>query len=422
MFNHNREFAFALTFSIVLLCLFLLPGNARGNGAAWSSGVASAPPRPLKQNDLLLIKEHVVFKDGDVEARFWVNNPTKKQIHVTMGFPLEYKSYVQDKARVQEYTKQLLDKFDVEVDGEDVEARLTNDMTNDYPIVINWEMDYPSQTVTEFAVSYPMHSSQGGSDNPGIGSDWSQSFRYITHTGAYWAGPIKEALFEYCDKGAPLLQRSPSGHEQYWSDGGNKETWASVNVSPSPYRLKDGCVIWERRDWTPTQDIAIENKGGYSHYRPESQEDIFDKWCGLSKDNEYKGKQFAALVKLAEIPLTKATYAKLIDESHQYLTGESERCNGDWCDPFYEYPQHLKTDYELILLRYLRNSIFAQHGYAFKDDQLKKCFANVQQKSPNLSTVEKANLEFIQSLETQIKITNKKAWTEVNKNLRNEQD
>ena len=418
MFNRNKELTFASTFFMVLLCLFLLHGNARGNGAAWSSGVASAPPRPLKQNDLLLIKEHVVFKNGEVEARFWVKNPTKNQIHVTMGFPLEYKSYVQDKAGMEEYTKQLLDKFDVKVNGEAVEARLTKDMTNDYPIVINWEMNYPPQKVTEFAVSYPMHSSRGGSDNPGIGSDWSESFRYITHTGSYWAGPIKEALFEYCDKGASVLQQNPSGHEQYWSDGGNKRIWASVNISPSPYRMKDGCVVWERKDWIPTQDIAIENKGGYSHYRPESQEEILDKWCGLSKDNDYKGKQFSTSVKLAEIPLTKSSYKKLIDESHQYLTGESERCNGDWCDPFYEYPQHLKTDYELILLRYLRNSIFAQHGYPFKDEQLKQCFVQTQTNGQTLNTVEKANVNFIQSLEKEVDKINKNAWAEVNKNLR----
>ena len=82
------------TLSIILFSAFL----AHADGLGLNPGAIGTTPGPLKCHDLILIKEKVVATKHDefkleVNADFWVSNPTDKDIEVMMGFPLTITGY-----------------------------------------------------------------------------------------------------------------------------------------------------------------------------------------------------------------------------------------------------------------------------------------------------------------------------------------
>lgn len=425
-------FIFGLVFVSFLVCF---SQETKANGAVWNPAPISGSPRPVKQDELILNKEHVFFKDDQVNANFWVFNPTKNSKSVTMGFPLEYREYMKQSQGLTEgiegYVKELLNNFKITVNGQVVPAQLTQNLKNDYPIVINWEMVFLAEKITEFTVQYPMRWANQSGDNPGIGSEWSRSFSYITHTGAYWAQPIKEAIFEYCDEGASFLMEYPSGEYEEWKNNGWSVEHESVGVNPKPTKLDwdTTCIKWEMKNWTPQKgkdDIGISIRGDGSDYtislscgengNDEFWTSVMKHWCGRCSKNDKK--QFSAQMKLDKVRLSSRKFEDLVKESYVYITGRNEESNGDWDDPFYEFPEHLATDYQLNLLKYLRNSIYARYGHEFKDNELANCFSNVKVIKGSLNEIEKENVKYIQTLEKQIGDKNQKAWLQVRKLLR----
>jgi len=137
-------------------------------------------------------------------------------------------------------------------------------------------------------------------------------------------------------------------------------------------------------------------------------------WCGVNK-NIQKG-HFAKQLNLDSKLFTEIEIEKLTKRSYVHITGTKEDCNGDWCDPFYDLPVHLKTDYQLLLLRYLRNSIIAKYGYQFKDENLQQCFSNISPAEGKLTDFEIENIKQIRKLESDIIEINNNTWQKIKGN------
>jgi hypothetical protein len=254
-------YVYSLLLFISILCSAM---PAFGNGAIWSPSSPSGVPRPIHDKDLLLVKEHVVmrFIEWDVNATFWIENPTKKDISVTMGFPIEYESYVDHSSEsLDEYASQLLGKFRITVNGNEIKARVTKNYEDDYPVLFNWEMIFPANETTQFNVSYPIYGGHSGGARDNANEE-KIFFSYVTHTGSYWAKPIGIATFEYCDPKSPLL-KEPSLKQVSLANNGRSKVTRSLSLSPRPFRVdkERNCIVWERKNWSPEagkDDIRIE--------------------------------------------------------------------------------------------------------------------------------------------------------------------
>ena len=80
------------------------------------------------------------------------------------------------------------------------------------------------------------------------------------------------------------------------------------------------------------------------------------------------------------------------------------------------YPEHILTDLQLLVLRYLRNYIFAVHGHDFKAKDLAECFKEIPVKD-NWTKREKENVKVIVKYEQKIKELNDKEWTAIKDSL-----
>lgn len=427
-FNTILRNAFTSLFSILLFTCI-----AHANGAAFNPGVASAPPRPVQQSDLYLNKEEVLFKDGKVSATFWVKNPSSTDISTGMGFPLEYKKNGRNR---NYYIEDLHKDFSVYVNGQLISAHLSNNLDGDYPVIILWDMIYPANQETIFKVEYPMLPMSSGFDDPGMGSSEEWRFEYITHTGAYWARPISSAVFKFCGRNQgifSLAQKYPKGSYEEWSEDGWDYENGSIKISPKPYKLDEAtqCIVWERNDWKPQKGkddiyVSVRHKSegykypwGYSNnwqgYNtdPENYHYVLmEHWCGGENNKNNKG-HLSQKVDLNTNSFSESEFIELTKKSYKYLNGTEEECNGDYCDPFYSLPTHLKTDYQLYLLRYFRNSIVAKYGYQFKDENLRNCFDNITPVDGQLTQTEIQTIEAIKKKELEINSINEFSWKKV---------
>lgn len=418
------------------ICLFSISSTfasaSHANGAAFNPGAASSPPRPVKQSDLYLNKEEVLFEQGKVSAIFWVINPTDEDIKIGMGFPLEYR---ENGRNYSSYIDDVYDRFSVYVNGVKAPAGLSKNLEGDYPIIILWDMTYQANAETVFKVEYPMLPKEESGDIPGVGSQDSWDFKYITHTGAYWARPIVKATFRFCDRDF-VVQATKHREGSYveWGNGGWSYEEGDFSISPKPYAVdsENSCIVWERSNWVPQKnvdDISVYIRKYSADYSiGVSDKEFMDSWCGI--DSRHKNsfymetglgkinndQYFSQFASLSEEKFTKDKLNYLTKLAYIYAGGGPEE-NGDWVDTFYRLPEHLNTDYKLLLLSYLRNSIFAKYGYKFKDEKLKACFSNIVSVDGQLNAIEAENVVAIKKLEDELTRANKKAWSEVNSQL-----
>lgn len=422
--------------------------TASANGAVWNSGVKPGSPGPIKVNDLVLIEEYVLFDTSGkkVSAQFWIYNPTNKDIHVTMGFPLRLSADSPNYQSREEYLAEFSRNFRVEVNDVTVSTKYILEESIRYPIVFTWDMTFPARKTTEYTVQYPLTFSIDEADHE-LGSgrsgyQLSRSFTYISHTGAYWAKPIKLAKFEYCDKGlVELMQRAPTGEictEK--RDSSNDTSLVTTildrwSVKPKPYKIDadKGCIVWTRKEWAPRisdDDIAVStyhddtasediNKLSFCQLLAELNEhpqprppkppsiekdakldDMFNKWCGVSGDS-VKAKHFGATEKITEIKLTAEIFYNMWERAFYYPDGKPSPQFGS---QYAELPANIRAAFQVQLSRYLRNYIFAVHGHVFKDQHLAQCFQNISESSTTkLSGAEKWNVDWLLDYEKQFR-------------------
>jgi hypothetical protein len=406
--------------TVLPLALLLLEGKAEPNGAAWKWPMPPGTPGPVRRAGLVLEREDVEFRHGRGLARFWVRNNTERPVATAMGFPLAVANTRRENRRppeamAEDPTPEAAEAarlaIRVEVEGKAVPSFLKMSTVTEYPAVIGWKMTFAPRTRTAFSVSYPIRYGwfSGASTAPIPRDGGTVAFRYITHTGAYWAGPIGEATLRFCDeKLIKLYLEVPAGRE--WEHAGWTYGEVRWKVGPSPFALdrQAGCLVWERKAWTPARgkddlEVRVEWSPPQGDLPEEGR--LFDRWCGLyatvpgEGENESKRpdalyrevkRQLGAEMKVDLRALDAAGFEKIeraawarLRQNRRTLTLE-------------EAPFHFRAMVRQRLLEYLRNYPYGVRDHAFKIERLRSCFSTVKgsRKGP-LTSVERANLRFV---------------------------
>lgn len=400
------------SFLIGLALLQIHIPSVFANGAVFDRGSESGTPGPVKQSELYLKKEHVVFRNNEVTAKFWVQNPSDRAITVQMGFPLFFGPYLGGRRETDvndEERHKFLSKISsgVRISSQDkvFKLEIQEQQNGPYRVIYLWEMTYPAGKLTEFTVTYPMdrnsHSADGGGEH--------SNFVYITHTGASWARPIEEALFEYYDD--DFVKFITNYYPGSWWE--NDKTQLEVNyvVSPQPYSIdvEKGKIVWKRSQWTPRKnkdDIKVSIGWTYNVGAPNvdthtSDPSSFGLLCGdeYPEENE-RSKHFAETTKLETVKYDQQTFGHEIFHKADLYRKRLE------ANP--AISEHMRLADNLEVLKYVRNYLSARHGHVFKDNELAECYRNVKQKK-SWSDAEKANLQLIQELEKTLASKYKKA-------------
>jgi hypothetical protein len=391
------------------------PPHAFANGAVFQRGSESGAPGPVKQTELYLQKEHVIFRDNEVVARFWVQNPADRDIPVTMGFPLYYGPYfgqkdnnLNDEERIQ-FASKINSAVSITSQGKAFKLEMKEQEKGPYRLTFLWEMTYPAGKLTEFTVKYPMDRNWHSADGSGEHAE----FVYITHTGASWARPIEEALFEYYDD--DFVKFITNYYPGPWWEDDKTQLEVHYVVSPQPYAidLEQGKIVWQRRNWTPRtnkDDIRVSLGWKYNVGAPgvdthTSDPSSFGLLCG----DEYPGddgraQHFAETTRLESVKYNRQTFQdEIFHKAYEYRKRyESNPA----------IAAHMELAEKLEVLKYVRNYLAARHGHTFKDEGLAECYRNVKPKK-SWSDAEKANLQLIQELEKTLASEYRKALSAI---------
>lgn len=389
-------------------------------GDAWDPGTKGGTPAPLVRSRLVLEREEVVFKGGEVTGRFRVRNPDPTALRATMGFPVDYASRERfDPATLADsFLNDLTAPLHVIIANHEAEPVGVRDETDHYPFRYTWDMTFPGNGAAEFTVSYPMQpfvlAEEGG------GGVKRSEFSFTPRADGYGSKTVKAARFDYCDaRLVRALARFPEGGYETWSADGLTVAYTEWRIAPAPYRLDEqkGCIVWERSNWQPRRDtddirVAVEKSSqsfAFSCTRNDCNglarmQAIWDNWCGTGPVGGKR--QFAETVNLTTQPLP-ADFHRLEFLAYRHSHDLSAAEN-----PQIYLPAHLETDFQLALLRYLRNYIAAAHGQRFRDQQLAACYRDVPQ-MPAWTPAERQNLEVIRSLESSITKENQLAWKQL---------
>jgi hypothetical protein len=421
--------ALALVFVTGAGLLLGLAPAARGNGSSWVWHSPSGVPRPVKASGLVLEKEEVLFRDGRAEASFWVRNRTSAAIETSMGFPLSQLRYDRPEwaqnlghEGALEDARRRLGSFAVEVDGKRVPWRLATKVAGDYPTVIAWSGRYAPGRVTRFTVRYPILYSWF--------NDWDVAFMYITHTGAFWDGPVGEATFRFCDqKVMRFFLEVP--HGRVWTQGGWSVVEYRWDVHPPGFVIdrKARCLVWRRRAWKPERKddlyVALGSKpfdaSDGTEFLPDEKK-LLDIWCAHYAPDLHAGLGWPFLhpakVQLAaELRLDR----RLLDEKLLARVEETAWARlvyaNDMGPKLANTPPHIRLLVKQKLLEYLRTYPLGIRGKArlepgtitFQQDDAKvehklpECFSKVRssRRGP-LTTVESRNIAFLRTEEARV--------------------
>jgi hypothetical protein len=232
----------------------------------------------------------------------------------------------------------------------------------------------------------------------GLGEN--SAFVYITHTGATWARPIEEALFEYYDR--DFVKFVTSYFPGLWWE--NEQTQLDVRhvISPQPYALdlEEGKIVWQRTNWVPRtvkDDIRVSLDWKYRVGAPgvdthTSDPSSFELLCGMQNETADLEKipHFGEAIRIDTVKYDKTAFERTIYQE----AGKYQERSG-------KYPAiaaHMALAEKLEVLKYLRNYLSARHGHVFKKDELSGCYRDVKVKK-SWSPAEKENLALIQELE-----------------------
>lgn len=396
---------FCLVF-LVMLCMLFPARRAIANGAAWHIGSEVSLPGPVKSSILELEKENVRIENDKITAKFWVFNPSDTSVTTEMGFPIGYYVTDENEPSLKEYADKFQKETVVTVDGNIITSNKNLNDKGKYPITITWSMTYAPKKITPFVVEYPIDKKRFSGD--GIGS--SVEFRYITHTGAYWAKPIKEAVIEYVDK--DLVEMITKYHQgTYWNED-DDEILLKYNIGPSPYIIneEESKLVWTRRDWTPKEnldDINVSVSWHYSYdgrevvktfdeddYQGEPSPGFMDYWCGKIADEKQVPSHFAEAIKLNKTQLTDDVWERIIKKAMFHKANPNRS---------YIMENFDMLDFQAQLSRYLRNYIAAEHGHKFKNPELRECFKSVV-KRKNVSKFDGLNTVYLKKIESKVKM------------------
>ena len=397
----------ALCAVAALLLLASMQGAVWANGAAFHPAPATGIPYPVEQPDLILDREEVIFRYDNVDAQFWIRNPTDTDITVYMGFPLGLRKpgsqpYPGHNLKILRTTTQLT------VEGTAVPFTVEYHAEGDYSEIYQWKMTFPAGKTTHYRLRYPLQHTVTMSD--GIGDD--TLFEYVTHTGAFWAKPIGRARFLYCN---PVLENLPAMKQEsdgslgwhYW-DEFDQYMHETLEIRPRPFSFDKEmrCIEWTRTNWTPQKDVDDLQVKWSDHHAMKilSSEYEYMPCCSPSVASTLEilcqhGSEIG--IPKNEVVLTEDGIAALHNQTYEYMASHGLGVP----KYFYSYkdmPRHHDAEFDVHIYRYLRNRIMARRGHTFQDIQLRECFKGIEQ-SDAWTEVDKKNMVFIKKREKQAK-------------------
>ena len=386
-----------------LLLLATMQGTVWANGAGFMWAPATGIPYPVKQKDLTLDKEKVIFSNGKVDAQFWIRNPTTEDITVQMGFPVDVYNIPRDPAAAGH-----IPNVKLTIEGKNTAFTVHHPDKGPYHELYMWKMTFPANQTTHYRLQYPLETTYSES----AASVESESFEYITHTGAYWGKPIGEAHFLYCDglkEDLAQMKQIAKGsyHSVHWDDNGHAKKTSSIDIIPTPdSSIDSNCVEWTRTNWTPERgvddiritwntSIILSNEPVDSSCSPICTPPV-DETLAILARNRNK----IALPNDQNI-LTDSIYSAFRKRLFHFIVTNAEAPSSEYLSYDNMLP-HLLAEFDVNIYRYLRNRIMARHGHQFEDSQLRECFKGIEQ-SDVWTDVDKKNMAFIKKREKQAK-------------------
>ncbi|UCH93095.1 MAG: YARHG domain-containing protein [Candidatus Aminicenantes bacterium] len=390
-------------------CIFLIlstPNTIWGDGAAFIQSLDGAGVIPIQEHDIRLLEEKVVIdlRDKTVKCQFILENLKDKPKQILMGFPFYSGKFPLSTSRIGNWAEEIeiekvkrVDAFTVFVDGKELKTEFKN--TKKYSYVYTWDVDFSPNERKIVECKYNLK--WGSFEADGSQEIYRKSFYYITHTGALWEGKIAKATFQ--------IYFNFNSHRDK-INGPNCYFIEEVSLYSSHPNIKEISTI--SRELRPT---------GYSWNSEKSMaEYIYYDWepAGDKEDIVFTTVKGVPDLKdcfnFKNYKGNKSLYTKDDLKVPGYLW-ECDVANGDdIVDGDEKTPEEIKKDWKLLkrkYLYYLRNEIFARHGYVFKDNGLQAFFLNMHWYKKNinfdiktLNNIEKSNVRSILRAEKKIKI------------------
>jgi len=346
---------------IISLFLFIgVEGLAVGNGA--TIGRMGETVFPLFNKDVQMVSESVsgAFVSGSNEAYeincvFSFLNLTKESMTIEMGFPIHVTAVSESDL---EKPREASDSdIVVLVEGKKVPVMMRGGSVNRdlgigeyYPLIFVFPVEFKPNEKKRVEVKYFAWFATGDDDFIS-----GQTFRYVAKTGSLWAKSIGSAKFQFA---LPNFYEYPGSIIHLFGE-------------PQGYRISDGNMSWEFRDWKPEEDVLVRAEIGH-----------LDALLAVEMREHFEAREYLA---------DKRLYS---DKDFEYL-------------PVREYySQNAGLMLKSVYLWVLRNEIFARHGYKFSNPVLAAYFSDFTWYSPRdgvsddaFSDLEKKNLNAIKRQE-----------------------
>ncbi|MBO4638307.1 MAG: DUF4424 family protein [Treponema sp.] len=390
---------------IILLLLFITSVNcfaddAHGRIEPYLGGFKIQDCDSIEMTD-----EVVEIWEDRVKVTFHFKNLSSQKQTVTIGFPVKWyeeigvrgepdeplKDDAETRARIEDYYK-----FKSTCNGKPLKRKLISS-ANSYDGFNFWfttELSFePGQTlevIDEYNSGYSY-----GSDS--IGYSWN-TWTYILTTGSSWVNSIQKATiifhskYEYKWKYNNVERYSGKDIKYIWNI--DKMTYHQCYFSYKPssirYDKKSGetVVTWVLKDIKPTEEWEAEEQSSLIH-SPSNWKQEFA-WF-LVKDELYK------------IPGYEEKGKWWLDERFTDDSG-ADSIYKDFSDKkeFYEWVKELydtgftefqpKSKDAGVFAQLLINSIYAMHGYEFKNEKWTKIFSNFSWYKPVTSSISDKDL------------------------------
>lgn len=387
-----------------MVCLFLLfiigtPNTVSGNGAAFRKGLDGAGVIPIQEDNIRLLEEEVVIdlRDNTVKCRFILKNLKEIPKKILMGFPF-YSGLMRFSRRIGNWMEEKYsppDSFTVFVDGNEMKTELQN--TEKYSYVYAWDMNFNPNEKKIVQCQYTLIRETYSAD--GAKEYNTESFNYITHTGALWEGKIARATFKIYFNFNNDKNRINGPTDYFMAEVIPDPSYPNYkNFITNKRELKPAGYTWDSEtcmaeyifyDWEPPGDkedivfTEVKSKPDLNEYF------YFKKYNG--SESLYKKTDLEVLERLWE------------NEANHLSTGGEDKS--------IEEVEKGKKLLKIKYMQYLRNEIFARHGYIFKDNDLQAFFSKMSWYKRDsdfdiqaLSKIEKANVKFLLKAEKNVRI------------------
>lgn len=268
--------------------------------------------RPVGDSGIVMESEYVnakFFSSGmDVRCEFNFRNPTDREINILMGFPIGTDQPGEDRGGFSDDTK--LHDFSTVIDGQKVDVEIEKGFPSEhsedkfnFPEWYTWNVNFKPGQSRKVVNTYRVKNYYNSIGQVHLG--------YVLVTGAVWEGNIGYAKISF--------------------DMGNAKPYHIENISPAGFRFEGDNLVWEFRDFEPTENVRVIVEGDM-----ETRQFAFfpyESGAYAIQDEETKGNYTGALElteKLIRSPekLSSDNIAFLFRKKYEYLERMGRRSEG----------------------------------------------------------------------------------------------